>query len=210
MSRELMEREFGRLKVKCGCQAKRKKGGRWSRLIIHFGVGTGGFFGRGDTLEGKVDVLDLVAVGEDLLEFGDEIGGDFDIVHAAGAAVMKMGVFLEVGAVAGGLTLEVDLADKAAGNEGFEAVVDSSEGDGGHALAGTGEDFVGGGVVALVEEDGKNVLALPGGAKAGAGEGFVEHGTGVAGKFHGVRNGWREKKLKAEAGVETICGIWSS
>jgi len=136
-------------------------------------------------------MFDFVAGGEDLLEAGDEVGGDFDIVNAAGAAVVEMGVFLEVGAVAGGFALEVDLADEAAGDEGFEAVVNSGEGDGGHGVAGAGVNLVGGGVVAFVEEDGEDVLALAGGAEAGAGEGFVEGLAGVVGEFHGGGDGKR-------------------
>jgi len=160
-------------------------------LIQLFRFGGRGFFGGGDALEGEVDVFDFVAVGEDLLEFGDEVGGDFDVVDAAGAAIVEVGVFLEIGAVAGGFALEVDLADEAAGDEGFEAVVDGGEGNGGHGVAGAGVDLVGGGVVAFVEEDGEDVLALAGGAQAGADEGFVEDLAGVVGEFHGGGDGER-------------------
>jgi hypothetical protein len=136
-------------------------------------------------LEGEVDVLDFVAGGEDFLELGDEFLGDFDVVNAASAAVVEMGVFLEVGAVAGGLALEVDLANEAAGDEGFETIVNSGEGDGGHGLAGAGINLVSGRVVAFVEKDGEDVFALAGGAQAGADEGFVEDLAGVVREFHG-------------------------
>ena len=93
---------------------------------------------------------------------------------------------MKIGAVAGGFALNVDLAHEARADEGFQAVVNRGQGDGRHGGAGAGVNFVGGGVVALVEQDGENVFALAGGAQAGADEGFVEDLAGVVGEFHGV------------------------
>lgn len=129
------------------------------------------------------------AGGEEALEVGEEGGGDVNIEDATGTLVVKVGVLAQVGAVAGRLAVDIDLADEAAGDEGFETVIDGREGNGGHRGASAGVNLVGGGVVALIEQDGKDVLALARGTLAGFGQGVTEGAFGGGGEFHGRKSG---------------------
>lgn len=136
-------------------------------------------------MEGDFDVLGFETSGEEALEVGEEGRRDVNIEDATGTLVVKVGVFAEVGAVAGGLAVNIDLADEAAGDEGFETVIYCCEGNGGHRGAGAGVNLVGGGVVALVEQDGEDMLALARGALAGLGQGVAEGAFGGGSEFHG-------------------------
>jgi hypothetical protein len=92
----------------------------------------------------------------------------------AGLLVAEVRVRGQVGAIAGGLALVVDLTDQAAADEGFEAVIDRGEGDAGHNLAGAVEDLVDRGVVALGQEDREDGFTLGGDLLAALYEGFLK------------------------------------
>lgn len=77
-----------------------------------------------------------------------------------GYFVVKMGVRTEVRAVAGGATFEIDGAHKLALHKGLEAVVNGREGDGGHLGFYPGVDFVGRGMIALLEQAAVDDFAL--------------------------------------------------
>ena len=87
-----------------------------------------------------------------------------------------MGVLGEVGTIAGGLALKIHGADEAAFGECFKTVIDGGERNGGHLAARAGVDFLSGGMIALVQQDRKNLLALFGGAQAGTLERIFEQG----------------------------------
>ena len=69
-----------------------------------------------------------------------------------------MPVFLEIGAVACGLALHIDLLRQAAINKGLEAIVNSRKGDRGNAFFRSKENFGCGWVVTFVEE---NIVHFP-------------------------------------------------
>jgi hypothetical protein len=138
-------------------------------------------------VKGEFDVFGFVTGGEDLLEAGHEVAGQVNVEYAASDFVVEMGVFAEIWAVARGFALDVDLAHQAGADEGFEAVINRGQGDGGHVGAGAGVNFVRGGVVAFVEQDGEDVLALARRTLAGAREGVAEGVFGGGGEFHGDR-----------------------
>src|SRR5690606_1659240 len=132
--------------------------------------------------EGDFDGVGVVAGGEDGLDAGEQVAGQLDVVGGAGLLVVKVGVGLEVGAVSGGAALKVDLPDEVALHEGFEAVVNGGEGDGGHLGLYAGKNLVGGGMVALGEEGVIDHFALRGVAQAAVGEALREGvGTVVLG-----------------------------
>lgn len=135
---------------------------------------------------GDVDVFGAEAFGEGGVEMADEFVGEFDVDDFAVFPAVEVCVLGEVGAVAGGLAFEVDLADQVGFDEGFEAVVDGREGDGGHVAAGAGEDFIGGGVVAFFEQHGEDVFPLLGRALSAAGQGLVEEFLVFGGEVHGL------------------------
>ena len=83
---------------------------------------------------------------------------------------MKMGVILEVGALARSFALEVDLLDQPAADQSVEAVVDRGEGDRGHLGFDAGEDFLRGRVVTLLQERTIDQLTLRRGAEPAVGE----------------------------------------
>jgi hypothetical protein len=88
-----------------------------------------------------------------------------------------MGVGLEIRAIAGRAALEIDRSDEVALDEGLQAVVDRGERDGGEVGLHAGEDFVGGGVVAFLEENAVDDLTLGGSAQPAVSE-FLREGVG--------------------------------
>lgn len=101
---------------------------------------------------------------------------DVDVVNGAGFLAVKMSVFVEVGAIAGGIALAVDLADEVAGDQGVEAVVNGGEGNAGRFLFAAHENLVGGRVVTFGDQHLVNHLPLGRRAHAMAGKGFGEMG----------------------------------
>ena len=83
-------------------------------------------------------------------------------------------MLLHVWAIAHCETVDIDLLDEAALHERVEAIVNRGHGNVRHALLGAHEDLLGGGMVAFLEHDAVNVLALGGGTKPPAGEPFSE------------------------------------
>ena len=91
-----------------------------------------------------------------------------------GLLVAEVRVRGQVGAIAGGLALVVNLADQTAADEGFEAVVDRCQGQARHDLAGPVKDLVDRRVVALGEKDREDRFTLRGDLLAALYEGFLK------------------------------------
>lgn len=92
--------------------------------------------------EGDFYVFDEGVWGE-VEEVGEvDAGFEFYVVDGAGGFVVEMAVLFEIGAVAGGFAVEIDLADNLMLNEGFQAVVNGGEGDVGKGLLEAYKDFV--------------------------------------------------------------------
>jgi hypothetical protein len=140
-------------------------------------------------VEGDFDGFGGVTGGEEGADLFEDGLGELDVVGGAGLLVVKVGVGVEVGAVAGGAALEVDLADEVALHKGFEAVVHGGEGDGGHLGADTGVNFVGGGVIAFFEQGSVDYLALGSVAQAAVGEAFGEGSGWFEGRGAHTRKG---------------------
>ncbi len=130
-----------------------EKGGEGAAKIIDGEGGEGcgaGLRAEGDfAVEVDLDVLGGVAGGEEGAQLGKEFAGEFDIVGHAGGFVVEVGMGEQVGAVARGAALEVDRTHEIAMHEGFEAVVNGGEGDGGFGAFDAGKNLVGRRVVAL-------------------------------------------------------------
>ena len=126
------------------------------------------------SIEGDVNAVCGVPVRKAIPKLVENFLWEFDVLDFAAFFAVEVGVRGEVGAVAGGLALEVDWFDESAGGEALQAVVNGGEGDGGHVRAGAGIDFVGSGVIGLLEEDREDVFALPGRAQAASLKGTVE------------------------------------
>ena len=77
--------------------------------------------------------------------------GARDIGDGAALLAEEMGVGLEVGAIAGGLTVVIDGADEAALGEGLEAIIYGGQGDAGELLLDSQEDIHRGGMIVLEE-----------------------------------------------------------
>ena len=121
--------------------------------VRHSGKGRGlvgvGVLGLSTAEEADLDDFGVKAGREDRTEALHHLGRELDVVDLAGLLIAEVRVWGQVRAIAGGLALVVDLADQAAADERFEAVVDRGEGEAGHDLAGAVKDLVDRGVVAL-------------------------------------------------------------
>jgi len=124
--------------------------------------------------EADFDDFGVEAGREDRAEALHHLGRELDVVDLSGLLVAEVRVRGQVGAITGRLALVVDLTDQAAADEGFEAVVDRSEGEARHDLAGTVKDLVDRGVVALGEEDREDGFTLGGDLLAALNEGFLK------------------------------------
>jgi len=116
--------------------------------------------------EGDLDVFDDGVWGE--VEEVSEIdaGLELDVVDGAGGFVVEMAVLIKVRAVAGRFAVEIDLADDIVLHEGFEAVVNSSEGDIGKGFLDAYENFICGRMGAALHEETIDFLTLAGHSEA--------------------------------------------
>ena len=89
-----------------------------------------------------------------------EAGLEFHIVDHAGGAVVKVAVFLQIRAVAGGFALEIDLLDQAILDQHFQAVVHGGQRDAGQVVLHPQEDVRRGGMVAVGQQHLINLLPL--------------------------------------------------
>ena len=128
-------------------------------------TGQGGSGGRGLAVEVDLDVLGGVARRQEATQVFEQVGRQVDVESTAGF-VVEVGVGSQVGAVAGGGALEVHRPHEFVLHQGLQAVVDGGQRDGRHDLLHANEDLVGGGVVALLEQDLVNGFALAGRAQA--------------------------------------------
>jgi hypothetical protein len=140
----------------------------------------------GFAAENDFDGLGVVAQREDGADFFEDLRREVDVVGLAGLLVVKMGVGLEIRAIAGRAALEIDRPDEVALDEGLEAVIDGGERDGGEIGLDAGEDFVGGGVIAFLEENTVDDLALGGGPETAVSELLGQGVGGDGGGGHGV------------------------
>lgn len=110
-------------------------------------------------MEIDLDVLGGVTCGEKGAELFKHVGGELDI-ESATSFVMEVGVRMEVRAVAGRETLEIDGPHELMAHEGFQAIVDGGQGNRRHDVFHSGKNFVGGGVISFIEKDLVNCFAL--------------------------------------------------
>ena len=89
-----------------------------------------------------------------------------------------MAMLLHVRAITGRGAVEVDVADEAAFDQRIQAVIDRRHGDLRHALLGAEEDFLDRRVVALVEENVEDMLALRREAEAAGRKPLIEAAIG--------------------------------
>ena len=113
-------------------------------------------------MEGDLDEVGLVARGQDCFYLSEKLGRQINVEGGAGGLIVEVGVWLEIRTVAGGLALEVYLADEIALHEGFEAVVNRGEGDGRQVGTNPGVNLVGGRVVATLVQGPIDDFALGG------------------------------------------------
>jgi hypothetical protein len=154
---------------------------RWSSEIGDGGLEFGSTGAFGFAAEDDLDRGRVVSGRKDAFYVVEEGGREVDIVGFAGDLVVKMGMGREIGAVASGTALKVDGADEIALHEGFEAVVNRGERDGWHLMADAGVNFVGGGMVALFEENAENNFTLGGGAQTAVGQALGQRVGGKSG-----------------------------
>ena len=127
----------------------------------------------GFAAENDFDGLGVVAQREDGADFFEDLRREVDVVGLAGLLVVKMGVGLEIRAIAGRAALEIDRPDEVALDEGLEAVIDGGERDGGQLRFYPGKYFIYGRMIALLEDDLEDDFALRSGAKAAVGQPLV-------------------------------------
>jgi len=128
----------------------------------------------------ELDGVGFIALGKHSPELFHGFRGEVDIVDPSRFAVLEVSVLGEIGAEAGRFPLVVYRPHKAAADEGLETVVDGGKGNGVHSSPGPGVDLVGGGVIALGEEDPEDVLTLACCAQPMLGERIIK---GAAGFF---------------------------
>ena len=83
-------------------------------------------------------------------------------------------MLLHVRAIPHGEPVDIDLLDEPALHERVEAIINRGHGNIRHPLLRPHKDLLGGGMIAFLEHDAVNVLALGGRAKPTAGEPFSE------------------------------------
>src|SRR6478736_7967248 len=148
--------------------------------------------------EVELDGAGVETGGQDRAQLVHEVRRQLDIVDLAGRLVVKMGVLVEVRAVAGRGALEVDLAHQAAADERLKAVVDRGEGDARHHALHAGENFVSSGVVALFEDNFQHDLTLGGGADVAGFQLLAKLGVVFVGGGHGEMRNRRNKSAATE------------
>ena len=137
-------------------------------------IGVEGVVRLGAAEEADLDDFGVEAGREDRTEALHHLRRELDVVDLSGLLVAEVRMRGQVRAIAGGLALVVDLADQAAADERFEAVIDRGQGEDGHRFTGPVKDLIHGGVVALGEEDRKDDFELRGELLAPLAEGLLE------------------------------------
>jgi hypothetical protein len=138
----------------------------WDGLLIFSLVAVGT-----DAAKIEFDRGDGVAIGEFPSAVASGGRGHFDIGNTATLAANEVPVLLQVGAVAGRFTVDVDLFDQATFDEGFQTIVNRGQGDGRHLLLDPDENLGGSGVVSLFEQDVENLPPLRSEAQAAVADG---------------------------------------
>ena len=95
-----------------------------------------------------------------------------DIVGATAFIAIKVVMFPHIGAITPGHPVQVDLPNQPALHEGIEAIVNRGHRDVGQSFLGAHEHLFGGRMIAFLEQDVVNVLALRRGPKASRGKPF--------------------------------------
>ena len=108
----------------------------------------------GFAAKGDFDVIDLITGRQDGFHASEDVRRELDVVGRPAGVVVKMGVRVQIRAVAGGAAIKVHRPDQLALNQGLEAVVHRGEGDAGQLRPYPGIDFVGRGMIAALEQRG--------------------------------------------------------
>ena len=110
-------------------------------------------------------------------------------------------MFAKIGAIASGLSLNVNLPHQVTLYERIKAVIYSGKRDGWHLSACSDKYLVGSGMISLVHEDIKNMFALFCVTHSLASDGILQSSLPVVGGYH-VISEWRfEIKKGAQSGA---------
>ena len=104
--------------------------------------------------------LAVKPAGKNLHELVEKLVGEVDIDDFAAFTAVKVRVLGQIWAVAGRLALEIDLADEFCFCQCLEAIVDRREGNCWHILFCADVNLFRGGMIAFLQEERINVLAL--------------------------------------------------
>src|SRR6185369_10158673 len=116
----------------------------------------------------------IVTFGGEPLGEGESGGGPIDIENGLAGIAIKVAMLLHIRAKAGRAAFEGDLPHQAASHQRVEAIVNGRHGNIGHGGLGADKDLLGGGMIALVQQDVVDLLALGGEPEAPGGEAFVQ------------------------------------
>lgn len=111
---------------------------------------------------------------------------------------MKVSMFAKIGAIASGLSLNVNLPHQVTLYERIKAVIHSGKRDGWHLSACSDKYLVGSGMISLVHEDIKNMFALFCVTHSLASDGILQSSLPVVGGYH-VIIVWRLEIKKGRA-----------
>ena len=117
-----------------------------------------------------IESLGFKAAGE----LQARLSWQIDIENLFAMVAIKVAVLAHVWAKSGRATLQGNLPDDTAFDQGVEAIVNRRHGNVGHGGLGADKDLLGGGMIALVQQDVVDLLALGGESEAPGGEAFVQ------------------------------------
>lgn len=152
------------------------------RGLVIGGLGGGGA-GGAEAADGDFRAVDLAAGGEGEGGLEGERVLDGDVADVAAGFAVKVGVLLQIRAIAGGGAVEIHLPDEAAVGEGFEAIVNGGQGNAGDFFLHAEKDLGRGGVIPLSRKGFEDLAALFGQAVFRA---EAQRETALAGGRQGV------------------------
>jgi len=145
-------------------------------------LGSGGLAavgaGRAIAVERHFHALNAGAFWEGPLRRGFQRHARGRIKDGSALDAMKMHVFGQIGAIAGGAAIDLNLIDRSAASEGLEAVVHGSQRGARRLGLNAHEDLAGGGVIAAPNQHVEDLAPLPGDSEV-TGEAVFESGRQI-------------------------------
>ena len=102
------------------------------------------------------------------------IASQIDIKNSTAMVTVKMAMLLHIWAVTGRFAFQIDLADQTALHQRIQTVVNGRHRNIVHLLFRAQENFFGGGMIPLLEQNIVNMLPLGGETQAAGGQPFVQ------------------------------------